>query len=96
MNQTQVEMLILLEVRFRAVRRDCGSEVNKTRNDAFAELKQIRDDYSKAAADVNQLEKQNKQTPDQESLDAVILRTHDIRPDWRDRSIEREMAQHSL
>ena len=95
-NQTQVEMLILLEVRFRQVRRDCGSEVNKTRNDAFAELKDIRADYSKAAGDVAQLEKQNMEAPDQESLDAVILRKHDIRPDGRDMSIEREMAQHKL
>jgi Holliday junction resolvase RusA-like endonuclease len=95
-NQTQVEMLILLEVRFRKVRRDCGSEVAKTRKDAFAELKEIRADYSKAAGDVAQLEKQNKQAPDQESLDAVIERTHDIRPGWRDIQIENEMAIRGL
>jgi hypothetical protein len=95
-NQTTVDMMILLEIDFRRTRRDCGSEIKKTRGDAFIRLKEIRAEYSKAAADVSQLEKQFKKEPDQDSLDAVILRTHDIRPDWRDTSIEREMAERAL
>jgi hypothetical protein len=95
-NQTTVEMMITMEVEFRRARRDCASPDSKVQTAAFNRLKSVQTAYSKAAADVAQLEKQFKLEPEQESLDAVIERTHDIREGWRDTQIENEMGLRGL
>jgi len=95
-NQTTIEMMILLEVQNRTARRDLNSTKDKTRDSAQTRIRQIRDDYSKAAADVALLEKQFKKEPEQESLDAVIIRTQEIRKNWRPMEIENEMASRGL
>lgn len=95
-NQTIIDMMILQEIRFRRARRDMNSRDKKKQEEAAVSLKQIREEYSKSAKDVALLEVQFKKEPEQESLDAVILRTHDVREVWRNVEIENEMAIRGL
>jgi hypothetical protein len=95
-NKTTVEMLIYLEIAFEKCKKELNSTDVMSRHEAMDRLKNIRAEYSKAAKDVAQLESQFKLEPQQESLDAVIERTQDIRKDWRNTEIERQMEMRGL
>jgi hypothetical protein len=95
-NQTTVKLMILLEVQIRRIMWDCNDLDPESRKESYETLERIRKAFSRAATDVAQLEKQYIIEPEQDSLDAVIERTHDYRQNWRDRQIEHEMGIRNL
>lgn len=95
-NQTSVRMIIFLEVELNKAMREANSQDRKLRREAASRVSEINKDFSKIAADLAQLEKQFKIEREYETLDAVIIRTHDIRKGWRDREIENLMGLHNV
>ncbi len=95
-NQMTIKMMIVYEVQFMLVQRRLNGTDKRTRKGALTEAKQIQDGFSKCAGDVALLQKQYKLEPESESLDSIILRTHDIRKNWRSMEIQNEMGLRNL
>ena len=95
-NAMTVKMMIVYQVQFQKIQKRLNGTDKKASATALNEAAKIRDGYSKCAADVALLEKQYKMEPDSESLDSIILLTHDIRKNWREMEIQNEMGMRGL
>ena len=95
-NQTLIKVLVIHEVEIQKATRELSSLDDKVRKAAQSALTKLHTDFSRAAESLALLEKQFKTEPEQENLDEIIQRTHDIRPGWWDTTLEREMALHNL
>ena len=95
-NQTLIKVVVINELQLQKTTRDLNDTDAAVRKAAMAALPNLHTQFSRAAESLALLEKQFKTEPEQESLDAVIIRTHDIRLDWYDGLIEREMGLHHL
>ena len=94
-NQTTIEMMIILEIQFQATTKLLNKKDAKQKKETLTAFKIIRTEYSKAAGDVAMLEEKNKKSV-QDTLDSVIMRTHEVRKDWRSMEIENEMSTRNL
>jgi len=95
-NQTIVRGMILMELQLRRLELEMNDPNTKTRDAAIKAYSDLSTNYSKRASDVALLEKQFKKAPKEETLDAVILRTDDIRDNWRDTDMFLRMGEHNL
>lgn len=95
-NQTLIKVVVINEVQLQKTTRDLNSLDAAVKKAAMSALPGLHAQFSRAAESLALLEKQFKTEPEQENLDEVIIRTHDIRLDWYDGLIEREMGLHHL
>lgn len=95
-NQMTIKMMVVLEVQFMLVQQRMNGRDARTRAKALKEITEIQKGFSKCAGDLALLQKQYKMEPEAESLDSIILRTHDIRKNWRSMQIQNEMGLRNL
>lgn len=95
-NETTVRAMIFCEAQMRQCEKDMNAKELRTRKAAVEMYSKLKADFSKGAADLALLERQYDIAPEEESFDAIIRRTHQIRPNWRDKDLEIRMGEYNL